>query len=392
MINEFNLDDLPSVKLVEKEKLPDVAGIYFAVDENNRVWYVGKAQNINRRWQSHHRYYQLEKINRKNLILLKWYACKSDENMLTDLEQYFITSYFPQLNQTKVESRKITPAEISLRKTLTKISKYLIVYGYEQNSNVFGLPTVFLKYDCSHRNPAQTLRRIFDADNRKGSLRWSYYSRRKTTPIWKTKCNGISIVIGCDYNVNFSIKTSEATTLAGVSFPNLSAENYDKSIALKDWSQSYHPDIQRYIEDPMPLLWTQNSSFDSLSIETIKEFNQKRNESKLGQGRDRGRQIKVYCEAIGRGKFVIRAYREAIEWFGGYEVLGLQQADYLSERIDAAPKWFKAHKATVKIPDGDGFRSRSAPISASTNIELEKRLEQIRQISPLHQKVKFKRQ
>jgi excinuclease UvrABC nuclease subunit len=48
MIDNFNLDDLPSVELLEKEKLPAVAGIYFAVDESNRLWYIGKAQNINK--------------------------------------------------------------------------------------------------------------------------------------------------------------------------------------------------------------------------------------------------------------------------------------------------------------------------------------------------------
>ena len=108
--------------------------------------------------------------------------------------------------------------------------------------------------------------------------------------------------------------------------------------------------------------------------------------------RSRGSQAKVYCEAIGRGRFVIKAYQEAIEWFGGYEILGLEKADYLSERIDAAPKWFKAHKVTVRIPEGDSYRSISAPISAANHTELEQRLEQIKQLSPLHQKIKFKRQ
>jgi hypothetical protein len=37
MINNFNLDDLPAVELLEKEKLPSIAGIYFAVDENNQL-------------------------------------------------------------------------------------------------------------------------------------------------------------------------------------------------------------------------------------------------------------------------------------------------------------------------------------------------------------------
>lgn len=133
-------------------------------------------------------------------------------------------------------------------------------------------------------------------------------------------------------------------------------------------------------------------SLEQLNAETIKEISKQRTRSRIGEGRRRGSQVKVYCEAIGRGRFVIKAYKEAIEWFGGYEILGLQPADYLSERINAAPKWFEAHKVTIKIAEGDSYRSMSAPISASTNKEWQQRLEQIKQISPLHQKVKFKRQ
>lgn len=392
MIDNFNLDDLPAVELLEKEKLPAVAGIYFAVDKNNQLWYIGKAQNINKKWTNHHRYYQLEKINKKNPILLKWYGCENDENILSQLENYFIEYFFPALNQTKIKSKNITPAEISLRKTLAKISKYVIIYGYEQNSDIFGLPTVILKYDSLYRNPARILRQIFDGDNRKGSLKWSYYWRRQTTPIWKTRCNGISIVVGCHHNNNFYLQSAEQTTLAGVSFLNLSPENYEQAITLQDWSQSYHPNIKRYVNDPVPLIWSKNLSFDRLDTNAIKEFSRKSTESKIGQGRARGRQVEVYCAAIGRGKFVIKAYEDAIEWFGGYEILGLQKADYDSAKINTAPKWFKPDKVMVRILEGDSYRSRSSPISASSHAELEQRLEQVRQISSQHQKVKFKRQ
>ena len=267
----------------------------------------------------------------------------------------------------------------------------MAIYGYEENSEIFGLPTVILKYDILKRNPARILRNIFDGDNRRGGLRWSYYSRRKSTPMWQTKCNGICLVVGCDYNTSFYMQNGELVTLAGVSLLNLSAEDYQKTIALKDWSQSYHPNIERYVGDPFPLLWSKNTSFEELDVEKIKEFIRQRTKSKIGKGRERGRQVKVYCEAIGKGRFVIRAYQEAIEWFGGYQILGLEKADYLAERIDAAPKWFKTHKVAARIPEGDSYRSMSAPISAANHTELEQRLEQVRQLSPLHQKIKFKR-
>lgn len=55
-IENFNLSELPSVELLEKEKLPTTAGIYFVVDSNNQLWYIGQAQNIKNRWATHHRY------------------------------------------------------------------------------------------------------------------------------------------------------------------------------------------------------------------------------------------------------------------------------------------------------------------------------------------------
>ncbi|WP_319419096.1 GIY-YIG nuclease family protein [Pleurocapsa sp. FMAR1] len=56
MIDNFSLDKLPSTKLLNKDQLPQKSGIYFAVDEKKRLLYVGKAQNLYKRWLNHHRY------------------------------------------------------------------------------------------------------------------------------------------------------------------------------------------------------------------------------------------------------------------------------------------------------------------------------------------------
>ena len=143
MIDDFSLDKLPSINLLNRDKLPQRAGIYFAVDDKKRLLYVGKAQNLYKRWLNHHRFDQLEKINQRNTITLKWYECENKEEILTSLENYFIETYFPELNQTKVKLKRIIPAEITLRKTLAKISKYVIICGYEENSIIFGLPIIF---------------------------------------------------------------------------------------------------------------------------------------------------------------------------------------------------------------------------------------------------------
>lgn len=234
--DSFQLDKLPCVEFLKKDQLPETAGIYFAVDKDQKIWYVGKAQNLRARWLGHHRYDQLKKINKKNNIKLLWYCCENNENTLTQLENYFIDKYHPVLNQTKLEAKRITPAEIELRNTLVKIGKYVFIFGYEENSKKFGLPTVYLKYDCGYRNPARILRNIFDAVNRRGSLRWSYYWRSKSNLIWKTKCNGIAIVVGGETDGNEFIKTGEEITLAGISILNISTKEFQNYVVEKDWT------------------------------------------------------------------------------------------------------------------------------------------------------------
>lgn len=54
--DSFQLDKLPYVEFLKKDQLPETAGIYFAVDKDYKVWYIGKARNLKNRWFGHHRY------------------------------------------------------------------------------------------------------------------------------------------------------------------------------------------------------------------------------------------------------------------------------------------------------------------------------------------------
>lgn len=389
-LDSFQLDKLPYVEFLKKDQLPETAGIYFAVDKDQKVWYIGKAQNLKDRWVGHHRYDQLKKINKRSSIKILWYSCENDANTLNKLEKYFIDTYHPVLNQTSVEAKRITPTEIELRNTLVKIGKYVVIFGCEEYSKEFGLPTVYLKYDWSYRNPARILRNIFDAVNRRGSLKWSYYWRVKSTPIWNTKCNGIAIVVGCDNGVNEFIQRGEEITLAGISLLNISAEDFQKYVVEKDWTQSYHPDIHRYTRDIIPLVWSKDLEISQSDAETLRESNKQRTECKIGTYRPRGRRVRVVCNAIGWNvECVVEAYKEAIDWFGGYENLGLRETYSHSYSI----RGWRAPKVTIRIPEIDGgvtkYRSLSAPISASTQEELKQRFEKIRQLSPLHKRAKL---
>lgn len=86
------------------------------------------------------------------------------------------------------------------------------------------------------------------------------------------------------------------------------------------------------------------------------------------------------------------AYKEAIEWFGGYEVLGLRET-YSQPSLTRFARGWKPHKVTVRLPEVENgttkYRSLSATISASTREELLQRLENIKRLNPLHQRVKL---
>lgn len=121
---------LPKVSLETKELLPEYSGIYYVVDENKIVWYVGKAQNIRKRWQgkSHHRIYQLKQLKHK------YFDIHYENISLSQLdlrEKQQIAKYSPYLNNSPVKSKKVHPTETLLRETIAKISDFAFILGVE---------------------------------------------------------------------------------------------------------------------------------------------------------------------------------------------------------------------------------------------------------------------
>lgn len=49
-------NSIPSLHITERAKLPALPGIYFVYTPDHRILYVGKADNLRTRWNSHHRY------------------------------------------------------------------------------------------------------------------------------------------------------------------------------------------------------------------------------------------------------------------------------------------------------------------------------------------------
>ena len=84
---------LPSVALCDRKSLPAASGIYFAI-ANGKVQYIGRSQNINSRWNAHHRQTQVEPMSNPNIA----YLLVSDSGLLHEIESALIRWLKPPLN------------------------------------------------------------------------------------------------------------------------------------------------------------------------------------------------------------------------------------------------------------------------------------------------------
>lgn len=91
---------LPSVRLSNRKRLPQRPGIYFAIDSQGIVQYIGKSENIYARWKNHHRTGQLEHFDSVKIAYLEF----SNLEMLHELERALISWFKPPLNGSKVFS------------------------------------------------------------------------------------------------------------------------------------------------------------------------------------------------------------------------------------------------------------------------------------------------
>jgi excinuclease UvrABC nuclease subunit len=68
LLENINFPELPSVYLLDKDKLPNCAAIYFVFDSKGQILYIGRTINLVGRWREHHRFKQLKRFNRKDRI------------------------------------------------------------------------------------------------------------------------------------------------------------------------------------------------------------------------------------------------------------------------------------------------------------------------------------
>jgi hypothetical protein len=217
---EQDLFSLPSVSLPEADQLPDCAGIYFAMDSNRQILYIGQARDIAKRWRTkHHRKPELEKHHQNYPVHLAWLAWNQED--LNSAERYFINRYKPLFNGTPVPESEVFKSEILFKQLLEEIRSLVVVYGVElgsstkltkvylyynyENSGKNGFAATIKQFKAAHKEEWRHLkswkrndRRYHAAQTmRPGSREHKKVSRIQTSynNHWEIACNGVILDI-----------------------------------------------------------------------------------------------------------------------------------------------------------------------------------------------------
>jgi predicted GIY-YIG superfamily endonuclease len=269
---------LLSVPLAERKQLPGCAAIYFAIDANNRVLYVGKAKNLAARWRNHHRIHKLEAIDKEFSVRLAWQEWNEED--LGEAERSSIKRFQPLLNNTEVETPDVIPSENVLRDFLKTFSRRLIIVGIKPKTPD-RLLNVYLKYDwtdCSSKGTAAKVKEYIKQNQDKNTSlqfkrhRYSDFnsfageifrpgSRAQRTMArrhrsynnhWEFACNSVVIRITPTDSYRKYKEQTEVTKLAGVNFRAITKEAFAEAQKNNDYEFS---GLSCFTSDPVPLLW-----------------------------------------------------------------------------------------------------------------------------------------
>lgn len=98
MINPKALDikTLPWLPLEEKAAFPKKPAIYFAIDSQETVQYIGRTVNVRQRWGNHHKYDALSEIGNVKIA----YLFIDTVELLPKIEAALIEWFNPPLNNS----------------------------------------------------------------------------------------------------------------------------------------------------------------------------------------------------------------------------------------------------------------------------------------------------
>ena len=260
-MSKIKIADLPSVHLLDKNRLPNCAAIYFVTDSNAQIIYIGRTVNLVARWKDHHRFNQLKRFNRKNNLTISWLDCSNDLSTLSKLENEFINLYKPPLNWTKVviPVRKITPVETALQQSLQQLAKLnTVIFGFDPIAGEKP-PTIYLKYPVyGRRGLSGTIRFALRNINKKASsLKWKEYHTEPKSfgkfGYWETEYNSIKIDLSPGEGLVNIIQDATRRTITGVTFMALSVLQLETIIESVPEIKKDTPGLEAVEKDPIPM-------------------------------------------------------------------------------------------------------------------------------------------
>lgn len=261
MLPKINVADLPSVSLLEKNKLPNCAAIYFVADSNGQIIYIGRTVNLLARWKDHHRFNQLKRFNRKNPLSISWLSSSNELTTLSKLENEFINLYKPPLNWSKVVTpvRKLTPVETALQQSFQQLAKLnTVVFGFDPIAGEKP-PTIYLNYPVyGKRGVSGSVRVVLRNINKKASsLKWKEYHTEPKSfgkfGYWETEYNGIRIDLSPVEGLVNIMQDATLRTIAGVEFMALSVSQLESIIKKAPEIKEDYPGLEVVEEDPIPM-------------------------------------------------------------------------------------------------------------------------------------------
>jgi hypothetical protein len=101
-----NIKELPWMPLTSKASFACKPCVYFVLNKENQVVYVGKAQNSKARWQNHEKTKSLAPA--ENFRIAFFFA---DKELIHFYEAFFIKKFSPVLNKTIVGTSEINLLE-----------------------------------------------------------------------------------------------------------------------------------------------------------------------------------------------------------------------------------------------------------------------------------------
>ena len=116
----IDLKSLPWLPLNEKSAFPKQAAIYFAIDSQGCVQYIGRSVNVRARWGSHHKYESLSAIGNIRIA----YLFVDMPELLPQIETALIEYFQPILNIRGLEINQ-TEGKSARGKRYEEMSKKL---------------------------------------------------------------------------------------------------------------------------------------------------------------------------------------------------------------------------------------------------------------------------